>query len=270
MSGWYAYDNDSVFMDADGGHFTIKLGSTPEDVTHITALPSRAQLLSVTGDGINLDFSIRGEGKIAVDLIDPQGRELTVTGAEIASRNGNKLELTVSGNGDHNVAVTLKPAALNVALANDTGASVNDRVTSVGNLTVTGVASGATVEYSLDGTTWSASFTPVQGMNSVQIRQIDTVGVVSGATTISFTLDNLGPTSSILLPPFDENKTSTVTITFSEVPEGFDPIADLDVVGGELVNVTVDGSGMVYKGTFTAFSNTDFAVSLTESRQLYR
>ena len=53
--------------------------------------------------------------------------------------------------------------------------------------------------------------------------------------------------------------TSIVTITFSEVPEGFDPIADLDIVGGELVNVTVDGSGMVYKGTFTAFSNTDFA-----------
>ena len=29
VSGWYAYDDDSVFMDADGGTFTIKLGNTP-------------------------------------------------------------------------------------------------------------------------------------------------------------------------------------------------------------------------------------------------
>ena len=41
-------------------------------MTHITALPSRAQLLSVTGDGVNLDFSIKGEGKIVIDLVDPK------------------------------------------------------------------------------------------------------------------------------------------------------------------------------------------------------
>ena len=74
--GWYAYDNDSVFMDSDGGTYVIKLGPTPVDVTHITALPSRAQLLSATGNGINLDFSINGDGNIFVDLIDPTNRVL--------------------------------------------------------------------------------------------------------------------------------------------------------------------------------------------------
>ena len=44
VSGWYAYDNDSVFMDSDGGTYVITLGAAPVDVTHITALPSRAQL----------------------------------------------------------------------------------------------------------------------------------------------------------------------------------------------------------------------------------
>jgi Ca2+-binding RTX toxin-like protein len=268
VSGWYAYDSDSVFMDADGGTYTIKLG-TSEDVTHITALPARAQLLSVTGDGVNLNFSIRGEGKIAVDLTDPQGRELNVTGAEIVSRNGDKLELKVSGSGDHDVSVTLKPAALSVSLATDTGSSVNDRITSSGDLNVTGVASGATVEYSADGSSWASSFTPTEGQNSVYVRQTDTTGAVSDVTTFSFDLDRVGPTSTIALPPLDANGTSTVTITFSEVPDGFSPDTDLEVAGGNLTNVTADFSGTVYTGTFKAFANQDGLASISLKANSY-
>jgi Ca2+-binding RTX toxin-like protein/peptidoglycan/xylan/chitin deacetylase (PgdA/CDA1 family) len=254
VSGWYAYDNDSVFMDADGGTYAIKLG-TPEDVTHITALPARAQLLSVTGDGVNLAFSIRGEGKIAVDLTDPQGRELNVTGAEIASRNGDKLELKVSGSGDHNVSVMLKPAALSVTLKQDTGESINDGITSNGELLVTGVVSGATVEYSLDNTSWTTSFTPIEGPNTVYIRQKDPAGSLSAVTTLAFVLDRAGPTASVELPPLNANGEAMVTITFSEVPAGFDPVADLEVVGGTLTGLAPDNTGKIYTGTFKAFAS---------------
>ena len=93
-------------------------------MTHITALPSRAQLLSVTGNGINLTFSIEGEGKIAIDLAN--GRKPLVSGAEIVKLVGDKLELKVSGGGTHTVSVNLDQlAAPAVALKEDTGSSLS-------------------------------------------------------------------------------------------------------------------------------------------------
>ncbi|HYH45634.1 MAG TPA: polysaccharide deacetylase family protein, partial [Thermoanaerobaculia bacterium] len=69
VAGWYAYDDDSVFLPSAGGTFAIDLGATPDDVTHITALPSRAELLSATSPGGGgLDFSVKGEGKLVIDL----------------------------------------------------------------------------------------------------------------------------------------------------------------------------------------------------------
>jgi Ca2+-binding RTX toxin-like protein/peptidoglycan/xylan/chitin deacetylase (PgdA/CDA1 family) len=269
VSGWYAYDRDSVFLDADGGNYTIKLGDTPTDVTHITALPSRAQLLSITGNGLDLDFSIKGEGKIAIDLANPEGRQLVVTGAEIAKLTGDKLELKVNGNGPHIVSLKLKLAAPVVALVEDTGTSLADNISSNGNLSVTSIASGATAEYSLDGSIWTSFFAPVEGTNTVYVRQKDATGALSEASSLTFALDRVAPTSTIEMTPLDAGKMSTVKITFSEIPEGFNASADLEVVGGEVTNVTVDGSGKVYTGTFTAFSNFDSLASVALKANSY-
>jgi VCBS repeat-containing protein len=55
---------------------------------------------------------------------------------------------------------------------------------------VTGLEKGAIVEYSTDnGGHWQQSFTPVEGLNNVQVRQTDVAGNVSAATTVSYTLD---------------------------------------------------------------------------------
>jgi hypothetical protein len=81
-------------------------------------------------------------------------------------------------------------AAPTVALLNDTGSSNSDKITSDGRLNVSGIETGATLGYSTDGgKTWSASFTPVEGVNEVQVRQTDAAGNVSAATDFSFTLD---------------------------------------------------------------------------------
>ena len=115
VAGWYAYDSDSVFLPRNGGQYAITLGATPDDVTHITALPARAELLSVTGDGTNLAFSAVGEGKLVIDLKNPAGLSLSVTGAEIVSLAGDRLELNLVGLGQHDVAVTLGAATVNHA-----------------------------------------------------------------------------------------------------------------------------------------------------------
>jgi len=43
------------------------------------------------------------------------------------------------------------------------------------------------------GSTWTSSFTAVEGLNTVQVRQTDVAGNVSTATSFSFTLDTLAP-----------------------------------------------------------------------------
>ena len=93
---------------------------------------------------------------------------------------------------------TVAPSAPGVALANDTGASNSDHITSKGGLALGGIEPGATVQYSLDGgATWGSSFTAVEGANAVLVRQTDPAGNVSGSTAVAFTLDTTAATPVI-------------------------------------------------------------------------
>jgi hypothetical protein len=79
-----------------------------------------------------------------------------------------------------------------VALFNDTGVPT-DFITSDPEL-VTPVQSGNSVQYSTDGgTTWTASFDPVEGPNTVLVRQVDSAGNPGPPTTFSFVLDTIPP-----------------------------------------------------------------------------
>ncbi len=68
VDNWYAYNDKQVFLDSDGGNYTIHLGSTPDAVTHISALPSRSKLITASGDGTDLQFTFKGKGKVKVTL----------------------------------------------------------------------------------------------------------------------------------------------------------------------------------------------------------
>ncbi len=70
---WYAYDTNSVFMPYAGGTFTVTLGATQDDVTHIDSLPMRADLKSVTGNGSNLTFAMTGDGTVDIHIKTPGG-----------------------------------------------------------------------------------------------------------------------------------------------------------------------------------------------------
>lgn len=139
VAGWYAYDDDSVFLDADGGEFQIQLGTTIDDVTHITKLDSRMQLVSLTGDGSSLAFTIKGEGQITVALKDYQGNPYTVSGATIVSQVGDQLTLKLPTIGSHAVEIKLinqAPTAIAtsgaIALAENTAT-----LTKVANVVIT-------------------------------------------------------------------------------------------------------------------------------------
>ncbi|WP_175729211.1 Ig-like domain-containing protein, partial [Burkholderia ambifaria] len=104
-------------------------------------------------------------------------------------------------------------AAPGIALTSDSGTSATDHITNVGTLNVTGTEAGATVQYSIDnGVHWNTSFSAVEGLNNVQVRQIDVAGNTSSATSLSFTLDTSAAAPSVALTT-DSGSSATDHIT---------------------------------------------------------
>ncbi|MGZ8270776.1 MAG: retention module-containing protein, partial [Methylophilus sp.] len=116
------------------------------------------------------NYLTEGPNVLTVKAIDPSGNESPDTTLDIT------LDTTI--------------AAPTIALTTDSGSSNADGITNNGTLNIGNVEPGATVQYSTDGgTTWTNSFTPVEGSNTVAVRQTDTAGNTSGSSNLSFTLD---------------------------------------------------------------------------------
>ncbi|RQR33341.1 Ig-like domain repeat protein, partial [Burkholderia sp. Bp9143] len=136
-------------------------------------------------------------------------------------------------------------AAPSVALTTDSGSSATDHITNVGTLNLTGIETGATVQYSIDnGSHWSTSFSAVEGLNNVQVRQIDVAGNTSSATSFSFTLDTSAAAPSVALTT-DSGSSATDHIT---------NVGTLNVSGietGATVQYSID-NGAHWNTTFSA------------------
>lgn len=117
-------------------------------------------------------------------------------------------------------ADTTPPVAPAAALAQDTGASNTDGITSVGTVNVSGLEAGATWQFSTDaGATWVAgsgtSFALAAGSytaGQVQVRQTDAASNIGAATELgAITVDATAPTLS--LRTFDRGA-QTITLTY--------------------------------------------------------
>ncbi|WCP70265.1 VCBS domain-containing protein (plasmid) [Vibrio tubiashii] len=135
-------------------------------------------------------------------------------------------------------------APLQVSLTHDTGNNSSDLITSDGSLTITGQETGATVEYSTDnGNTWTSSFTPQQGSNTVSVRQTDVAGNVSASSSLTFTLDNTATAPSVSLTS-DSGRSSSDNMT---------NVGDLSIGGieqGATVEYSTD-NGVHWRTQFT-------------------
>lgn len=129
--------------------------------------------------------------------------------ASITDKNGNTSTVTNATAPSADITV----APLQVSLTHDTGSDSSDSITNDGSLTITGQEAGATVEYSTDnGHTWTSSFTPQQGSNTVSVRQTDAAGNVSASSSLTFTLDNTATAPSVSLTS-DSGSSSSDNIT---------------------------------------------------------
>ncbi len=144
-----------------------------------------------TESGATIEYSTNGTDWS--DTFTPTEGENTVhvRQTDLAGNTSASSELAFT--------VDTQAAAPTIALQNDTG-NTNDLVSSDGQLQVGNLESGARVEYSIDGEQWSNSFTPLEGSNTVYVRQIDLVGNVSDSSdSLTFTLDTSSQTPVVSL-----------------------------------------------------------------------
>ena len=105
-------------------------------------------------------------------------------------------------------------AAPTLALTTDSGDG-GDRLTNDGRVSVAGIESGATWEYSIDGGAWVAGGQTgliadpgfADGAHAVRARQTDAVGNASQETVLNFTIDKSAPAT----PVFSINNDSGVS-----------------------------------------------------------
>jgi len=106
VDNWYAYNDDKVFIDDNGGTFLIRLGANADLVSHVSKLPMRSKLIDVSGNGTNLSFTLEGEG-IAVVSLNDLPASFVITGANSTiGLPDNQLALVFDSFGVHTVNIT--------------------------------------------------------------------------------------------------------------------------------------------------------------------
>ncbi|WP_234450686.1 M10 family metallopeptidase C-terminal domain-containing protein [Paracoccus sp. MC1862] len=106
VANWYAWDDDSVFLPKQGGTFQITLGPQAADVTHVAALPMRGDLISVSGNGTDLDFTFIGRGNVLVELASQGARPIHIKGADGASLpSAGAVSLGFDAVGQHSASI---------------------------------------------------------------------------------------------------------------------------------------------------------------------
>jgi len=167
--------------------------------------------------------------------------------------------------------IEIAPPRPLVSLAHDTGVSSSDGITNDPTLKTSGIAHGATIQYSIDsGNTWSTAWSATEGNNHLLVRQVDVMGNVSSNSTLNFTLDTIAPnetisnaigtqggaTSSISSGGLTKASTLTLSGTVSDAADG---VASVQIFDGNtlLGNATISGNtwqctvGSLVEGTHT-------------------
>ncbi|NQD96968.1 hypothetical protein HP532_30360, partial [Pseudomonas sp. CrR25] len=140
--------------------------------------------LSISGieSGALVEYSIDGGSTWSSSFTPLEGSNTVAVRQTDAAGN-------VSGSSSLSFVLDTQVAAPGLALSHDSG-TAGDLLSNDGSLSISGIESGALVEYSIDGgNTWSSSFTPLEGSNTVAVRQTDAAGNVSGSSSLSFVLD---------------------------------------------------------------------------------
>ncbi|WP_291596414.1 Ig-like domain-containing protein [Comamonas sp.] len=192
------------------------------------------------------------------------------SGVNAASSGNAGTGLTTSNN---YVIDTQRPTATIVVADNQLGIGRTSQVTITFSEAVTGfsladlTASNGTLSNltTSDNITWTATLTPVLGVNAGNNRislantgVTDIAGNAGSGTTDSnaYAVDSIRPTATIVIsdPTLSAGESTTVTITFSEAVTGLDN-TDLSVPNGTLGTLSSSDGGITWTATYTPNAN---------------
>ena len=231
---WYAYDTNSVFMPYAGGTFTVTLGATQDDVTHIDSLPMRADLKSVTGNGSNLTFAMTGDGTVDIHIKTPGGASDVVSIQTSATGTGAGTP-TAKLVGD-DLQLTFADGALAISVSSPEGVPV------LHNVTITegsSAVAGATFVFATPVTTiTTAGGLTNQASKTISGTVTEPVETQVAGTTVTLT-DN-GSTTALGTATVQANGTWSTTVSLAQ---GANSIVAKDT---DLSGLTGASSAVVY------------------------
>ncbi len=243
------------------------------------------------GGGSGGNLANGGDGGRGVGAIWNNGGTVLITAANVAAMTGNAAASGVGGpsnsgstgaspsstdavystGGTYNpnyvepptATIVLADSALKIGETSLVTITFNTAVTGFTNADLT-IANGTltAVSSSDGGITWTATFTPTNGItDTTNVITLDNTGVATisdgtvgiGTTNSSnYVIDTQRPTATIVFADtaLKIGETSLVTITFTEAVSGFSN-ADLTIANGTLSAVSSSDGGITWTATFT-------------------
>lgn len=286
--------NEGVYAAGQVQVKTTDLAGNASPVTKLAALtidvtaPNAATIKLANDTGISNTDGITSDGTISVTgveagatwqySIDSGKTWLTGSGASFVLAEGKypagQVQVRVVDLAGNIAKAAVLPqvsiekstsAVATVSLANDTGLSNTDGITSDGTLNVSGVPTGSSWQYSLDnGKTWVAgsgySFKLAEGnypAGQVQVRVVDAAGNVGNSTSIkAIVVDTTAPTAATIKLATDtgvsasDGITSNGTINVTGLESGATWAYSID--SGKTWNVSTGTSFTLAEGKYAA------------------
>ncbi|PVZ68791.1 Ig-like domain-containing protein [Pelagibaculum spongiae] len=168
-----------------------------------TAAPANLQIELITDSGVSLADQLTQSALLQVANQESNAEiQFSLTG-NVGDWSSQQPDVNGAlADGQHTIYVRqIDPAgnastAQSIQITKDTNAAAPQLSATNGNLNVV-AEDAATIEYRLPGGEWVNSFSPVEGENRVEVRQIDGAGNISAIQSITFVRDTIAPESNL-------------------------------------------------------------------------
>ncbi|EJX1090527.1 TPA: Ig-like domain-containing protein, partial [Vibrio vulnificus] len=235
-----APDAPQISLDTDSGSLVDDFLTNKGDFT-----------VAGTEEGATVEYFVNGEWTTTAPTPVEGDNTIVVRQTDAAGNTSGSSTLTFTLD-------TTAPDAPQINLDTDSGSLADDFLTNKGDFTVAGTEEGATVEYFVNGEWTTTAPTPVEGDNTIIVRQTDAAGNSSGSSTLTFTLDTTAQAGTVSVDPItsddvitETEKNQTITVTGSATGG--------DIKTGDVVTAIINGNE--YKGSVSEDGSWELSVS---------
>ncbi|MCG6277223.1 Ig-like domain-containing protein, partial [Vibrio vulnificus] len=217
-----APDAPQISLDTDSGSFAEDFLTNKGDFT-----------VSGTEEGATVEYFVNGEWTTTAPTPVEGYNTIIVRQTDAAGNTSGSSTLTFTLD-------TTAPDAPQISLDSDSGSFAEDFLTNKGDFTVSGTEEGGTLDYFVNGEWTTTAPTPVEGENTIIVRQTDAAGNSSGSSTLTFTLDTTAQAGTVSVDPItsddvitETEKNQTITVTGSATGG--------DIKTGDVVTAIING-----------------------------